>query len=117
MTDRPAMPQPGAGPAADNGLQRERTTLAWRRTGLALIVAALVIGRLSAQETGPAAVVPIVFGVVVVAVALVWTLREGPRDGSGGVSAFDSVLTDGRLPASLSLLAVLLCLVELSTIA
>ncbi|MEV1294307.1 DUF202 domain-containing protein [Pseudonocardia sp. NPDC049635] len=40
---------------ADPGLQLERTALAWRRTGLAVLVGGVVGARLLLPEVGPAA--------------------------------------------------------------
>lgn len=45
------------GPAPDAGLQAERTVLAWRRTGLAMALAAVVAGRLAVPVFGVVALV------------------------------------------------------------
>ncbi|MGH3952186.1 MAG: DUF202 domain-containing protein [Pseudonocardiaceae bacterium] len=104
-------------PPADNGLQQERTTLAWRRTGLALFVAAVVIGRLTVQSAGHVTLLLFAFGAVIALWAVASTLRRGRWSGSPEPdSAFDSLLRDGRLPAALAVVAGLLCLVELTVI-
>ena len=53
MPQNPA-PEPRT-PDRDPGLAVERTTLAWQRTGLSLMVGALIMGRLAFAEIGPAA--------------------------------------------------------------
>ena len=102
---------------ADDGLQRERTVLAWRRTGLALFVAAVVLGRLTAQTTGPVATVLSVAGAATALWAVFSTLRRRRLAApSPTESAFDSILRDGKLPAALTGTAALLCVLELAAV-
>ncbi len=42
-------------PSRDPGLANERTALAWQRTGLSLLVGALILGRIAFVDLGPAA--------------------------------------------------------------
>lgn len=84
---------------ADRAAPQERTVLAWRRTGLALVVGALTIGRLGLDHLGSVVVVP-----TLVAAALAgWVLLAAVRErrqvrGPSGTPEY-SVLGDGRLPA------------------
>lgn len=103
--------------SGDDGLQQERTTLAWRRTGLALVVAAVVIGRLSMAQLGAAAVLLASFAVAGAAWIAIATLRRGRLSSASRVdSAFDSVLKDGQAPAALAAVTCLLALVELTAV-
>lgn len=73
--------------------------LAWRRTGLALVVGALTIGRLTLDSLGTVVVVPTVLAASlalwVVVVALRTRRLTTPDPGERPLS----VLSDGRLPA------------------
>lgn len=86
----------------DPGMQQERTTLAWRRTGLALLVGALAVGRLGVGTVGPAVALPTV---LVAAVAL-WVVADTLRQNRVGLTHPGdprySVLRDGRLVAAVS---------------
>ena len=102
--------RPGRG---DPAAAQERTTLAWRRTGLALVVGALTIGRLTLEDLGVAVVVP----TAVVAALATWVLvgaggLRRPSAGAAGEPPF-SVLRDGRLPAVVAALVGVLALGEL----
>ena len=85
-------------PASDPTAPQERTALAWRRTGLALLVGALTIGRLTLDALGPVVVLPTVVAVVLAGWVVVEALRfrrmARPHPDRPGFS----VLADGRLP-------------------
>ena len=90
-------------PTGDPGRAQERTVLAWRRTGLALLVGALTIGRLAVEHLGPVVVVP----AALTAAAALWVVGLGARARRPAAApgaaperppAF-AVLRDGRLPA------------------
>lgn len=97
---------------ADAAVQ-ERTTLAWRRTGLALLVGALTIGRLALEDLGPVVAVP----TVAVAVAAAWVVlgsaRERRLTHRRAADPTFSVLADGRLPGVVATLVGGLAVVEL----
>jgi len=63
-------------PLFDPGLQPERTSLAWRRTGLALTVASLLSVRVLPVVLGPWATVPAVLGLVAALTVLVLAHRR-----------------------------------------
>lgn len=82
----------------DAGLQQERTTLAWRRTGLALLVGALTIGRLTLDTLGPVVVVPSVMVACLAGWVAVEALRSRRLSRAHPDEPGYSVLADGRLP-------------------
>lgn len=104
-------------PARDPGLQQERTRLAWRRTGLALVVGALTVGRLTMETLGAQVLVPALVAAALSSWVVVTTLRGGrmarthPEE-----SQFDRLLHDGRLPAVVALVAASLASVELASL-
>ena len=96
MADRP-----DAGwspPASDATAPQERTVLAWRRTGLALLVGALTIGRLTLDTLGPAVVLPTVIAATLAGWVLVEALRARRLARPHPDQPAFSVLADGRLP-------------------
>jgi hypothetical protein len=106
---------------ADPGGAQERTTFAWRRTGLALLVGAVTIARLSVEHLGLFVLAP----AALAAEAALWvvvrgvsTRRAGPTLGTTrGVADAPSpfaVLRDGRMPAVVALTLGLLALGELA---
>lgn len=95
----------------DPGAQNERTSLAWTRTGLALLVASLLAGRFAAARLGPVAVVAgaIAAGTVV---AVLYLARRRYRVGHTALHA-GAALPDGRLPALVTMVVILLAVLEL----
>jgi putative membrane protein len=120
VADRPSTASgegPDAGwspPAPDPGAPQERTALAWRRTGLALLVGALTIGRLTLGTLGPAVVVPTVAGAILACWVLVVSLRSRRMARPHPDEPAFSVLADGRLPAVVAALVGGLALGELA---
>jgi uncharacterized membrane protein YidH (DUF202 family) len=92
----------------DPGMQQERTTLAWRRTGLSLLIGSLTIGRLTLDTLGLVMVV----ATVVTAALAVWVIltalrsRRMAREHPG--EPIFSVLHDGRLPVATTLIVAVL---------
>ena len=77
---------------------QERTALAWRRTGLALLVGSLTIGRLTLDTLGPAVVLPTVIGAALAGWVLLEALRSRRLARPHPEQPAFSVLADGRLP-------------------
>lgn len=104
----------GAVPARDPGLQQERTALAWRRTGLALVGGALLVGRLTMETLGASVLVPAAVAAALAAWVVSVTLR-GRRYAQAHPDepSFDRVLADGRVPAVVALVAGSLAVGEL----
>ena len=97
----------------DPAAPQERTSLAWRRTGLALLVGSLTIGRLTLDTLGPAVVVPTVFGAALAGWVLIASLRTRRLARAHPGDPTFSVLADGRLPAVVAALVGALALGEL----
>lgn len=83
----------------DAGLQPERTALAWRRTALALVVAAVVSGRLLTVTFGMGALVPSALGLVAASATLVLSQRRYRyvHEQLTASASYRIPLTDGRL--------------------
>ncbi|RIQ31045.1 DUF202 domain-containing protein [Jiangella rhizosphaerae] len=96
----------------DPGAQNERTALAWTRTALALLVGVVLATRLAAEPLGPAAVV---FGLLVapVALAILLLARRRYRRSHEALHT-DRSLPDGKLPALVALVTLLLAALEIA---
>jgi uncharacterized membrane protein YidH (DUF202 family) len=75
--------------------QRERTLLAWRRTALALLATGLLVGHLTAQRTGVAALVVTLIGSGGV-VGFVW-LGRARQTGATGLALVLGVMLLGTV--------------------
>jgi uncharacterized membrane protein YidH (DUF202 family) len=96
VADRPDAGSPP--PASDRTAPQERTALAWRRTGLALLVGALTIGRLSLDSLGPVVVLPTALAAALAGWVLLQALRVRRMARAHADQPAFSVLADGRLP-------------------
>lgn len=99
----------------DIGLQPERTALAWRRTALALVVAAVVGIRVLPTLLGPWAIIPAGVGIALaVAILVASHYRYQQHHERLTTAATDRIaLPDGKLPAlvvSTTCLAGLACI-------
>lgn len=108
---------PDRGRSPVRGLQRERTVLAWNRTGIAIVVVGLLLGRFAAANPFSIRSIPSVVGVSVgVWVLWVTSARPGGLDADG-----DPRLRQKRTAAvaavSLGLGAAALVLAVLSAVA
>lgn len=95
----------------DPGLQNERTSLAWTRTGLALLVAVLLASRITLGELG---VVTIIFTIFTLPLAVGVLVSAGRRYRIAH-RALESAapLPDARLPVAVTLLVLSLAAIEL----
>ncbi|RFU22061.1 DUF202 domain-containing protein [Geodermatophilus marinus] len=104
------------GPVFDDGLQAERTALAWRRTALAMAVGAVVGGRLAAPALGLAALVVAGIGLAqAVAVAeLSWRRYRSVHRSLSGHGDLTGVRAAGLPIAALACSGVLVGLLALA---
>lgn len=96
----------------DSGAQNERTSLAWTRTALALLVGVVLATRLAAEPMGAVAVA---FGAVVAPVAGVILVMARRRYKRAHVALHhEASLPDGRLPAMVAVVTALLAVLEVA---
>ncbi len=96
----------------DPGAQNERTSLAWTRTGLAVLMAAVLAARLTAGRLGGLAVVVGALAVPAGLAVLVLAVRRyqaAHRALHGG-----GPLPDGRLPALIAAAVLLVGVLEVA---
>jgi uncharacterized membrane protein YidH (DUF202 family) len=108
----PAATGPGVGPSGGDSVPNERTALAWTRTGLALLGSALLAIRVVVDRFGP---LTAAFAVVALPLAVVVLVGAGRRYRSARAALSTQVrLPDGRLPAGVAILLVVLAVTELA---
>lgn len=97
----------------DDGAQVERTSLAWTRTGLAMLVGTLLAARMTAHRLGAVAI--IVAAVACAAtIASLMLARRRYRRAHHTLQSGHGELPDGRLPALVATVALLLGAIELT---
>lgn len=98
----------------DPGLQPERTALAWRRTGLALLGGSLVAARILPETLGAWAVIPGLIGVAAAASLLFAIHRRYRRHHESLIRDGDrSPIAGGRLIAATALFLVAAAVVSI----
>jgi uncharacterized membrane protein YidH (DUF202 family) len=93
--------------SAPDGVQNERTALAWQRTALSLIAGSLIVARLTLGPLGAGALVNIVVALPLGTWALVESRRRYRRPALG---------RDGRAPAAVALGTAAIALTEVVAI-
>ena len=98
----------------DPGMQQERTTLAWRRTGISLLIGSLTVGRFTLDSLGSVVVVPTLMTATLALWIVAVSLRERrlARDHPG--EPIFSLLSGGHLPFA-TMLTVALIAVGIAT--
>lgn len=96
----------------ERGAQNERTSLAWTRTGLALLVAAILAARLGAERLGAAALLA---GGIAGATAITVLVITRARYRAAHLALHDDrELPDGVLPGAVAAIVVVLACVEIA---
>lgn len=85
----------------DEGLQPERTLLAWRRTCLALALACAIGVRFTVEQVGPVMAIVGVGGIGTAAGAYIYAARRYRRSHEGLVGQ-GRLVVDGLVPAMLT---------------
>ncbi len=107
----PTATGPGFGPGRGSGVPNERTALAWTRTALALLGAALLATRVVVERLGALASV---FAAVALPLAVVVLVGAGRRYRTAhAMLSSQARPPDGRLPAGVAVLVVVLAVAEL----
>jgi uncharacterized membrane protein YidH (DUF202 family) len=107
----PASTGPGVVPTGGDSVPHERTALAWTRTALALLGSALLATRVVVDRFG---LLTAAFAVVALPLAVVVLVGAGQRYRSARVALRTQArLPDGRLPAGVAVLLVVLAVTEL----
>lgn len=102
---------PSLDPEIDAAAFRERTVLAWHRTGLSITAGSLVQFRLTVDEEAPVALAVIAAAGLMSVLAVVESRRRHPDDRSGRAAV---AARGGRVPLLLTLAVTLLLLVQLA---
>lgn len=99
--------------AVDQGLQSERTELAWQRTALSALTGALVLFRLTVGRAGSIAIVTLMMTLPVTS----WVLmRSRQRHWSQRADQSGTTVGGGRPAAGMAAVVVIMSLSELLTI-
>ncbi|UYM07787.1 DUF202 domain-containing protein [Solicola gregarius] len=104
----PAPESPRRGESA--GTQNERTSLAWSRTALSVVVTAAIVSRLAVESIGPIALVSVA-AAVPVSIALVLGSRRRYRRRMDWTERAPLRIRDGRFEFAVAAVTVLMILV------
>ena len=100
-------------PVAPDGLPQERTILAWRRSALAFVGVGLLVLRGSVVHGSAVSVTVAVLGLVLATSVFGSTVRRGRWMMRSRSAPHIRVLRDGRLPALVTVIALLPGVAEL----
>ncbi len=102
------------GEVPDEGLQSERTYLAWQRTGLAFAALGALLVHSANGQRHPLAEAPGLFGLTISAAILSWTILRYHGSGTAPKSNHDTAVP--RMAAAVSAATVVLCLSGLALV-
>lgn len=100
-------------PSFNPGAQNERTALSWQRTALSLLAGAAAVSRLTSDQLGTVALIPVLTALPLT--LLVFFEGRGRYQHDANIRA-RAVPRDGRAPASLALALAIMAATELTAL-
>lgn len=97
-------------PEEAHGAQNERTSLAWSRTALSVVVTAAIVSRLAVESIGPAALLAVV-AALPVSIWLVLASRRRYRRRLDWTERAPLLIRDGRFEFAVSAVTVVMIVV------